>query len=136
MEFENDINTDDKTLENITDTSACVLIIDTTEILENIQVETLVETTGINRKTLLRHFQKHFCCSIEEYKKMVKFRNTLNFTQSQLEFNSLTEISLYNHYYDQSDFNKQFKTITNYTPKELLSKIKKMGEEGTYWVFE
>ncbi len=101
-----------------------------------IKVETLVETTGINRKTLLRHFQKHFCCSIEEYKKMVKFRNTLNFTQSQLEFNSLTEISLYNHYYDQSDFNKQFKTITNYTPKELLSKIKKMGEEGTYWVFE
>ena len=58
-----------------------------------IKVETLVETTGINRKTLLRHFQKHFCCSIEEYKKMVKFRNTLNFTQSQLEFNSLTEIS-------------------------------------------
>ncbi len=101
-----------------------------------IKVDTLVEKTGINRKTLLRHFQKHFCCSIEEYKKMVKFRNTLNFTQSQPEFNSLTEISLYNHYYDQSDFNKQFKTISNFTPKELLSKIKKIGEEETYWVFE
>ena len=36
MKFENDMNTDDKTLENITDTSACVLIIDTDEILENI----------------------------------------------------------------------------------------------------
>jgi len=109
------------------------------EIIESngtIKVNALEEKTGIQRKTLLRNFQKHFCCSIEEYKKMVKFRNTLNYSQSLSEFNSLTEISLYNHYYDQSDFNKQFKSITNYTPKELLSKIKKIGEEETYWVFE
>ena len=52
MEFENDMNTDDKTLENITDTSACVLIIDTDEILENIEVETLVENP--TKKTRIR----------------------------------------------------------------------------------
>lgn len=100
------------------------------------KVEELAEKAGIHRKTLLRLFQKHFCCSIEEYKKMVKFRNTLNYTQSQENFNSLTEISLYNHYYDQADFNKQFKAITKYTPKQFLSKIKKMGNEETYWVIE
>ena len=101
-----------------------------------IKVDELSERYAIHPKTLLRQFNKHFGCSIEAYKKMVKFRNTLNFTQSQQQFSSLTEISLYNHYYDQADFNKQFKAITNFTPKELLSKIEKMGEEKTYWVFE
>ena len=101
-----------------------------------VKVETLSERYSIHRKSLLRLFQKHFCCTLETYKKMVKFRNTLNYTQTQENTNTLTEVSLYNHYYDQADFNKQFKTITKFTPKELLSKISKIGNEDTYWVFE
>lgn len=101
-----------------------------------VKVDTLSEKYGIHRKSLLRLFQKHFCCTLEAYKKMVKFRNTLNYTQTQENSNKLTEVSLYNHYYDQADFNKQFKTITKFTPKELLAKIEKIGNEDTYWVFE
>ncbi|MBI1836732.1 MAG: helix-turn-helix transcriptional regulator [Flavobacteriia bacterium] len=109
------------------------------EIIESngtVKIEELSKKYNIHRKTILRLFQKHFCCSPETYKKMVKFRNTLNYTQTQNQFDSLTEISLFNHYYDQADFNKQFKAITNFTPKELLSKIKKIGNEDIYWIVD
>lgn len=67
---------------------------------------------------------------------MIKFRNTLNFSLSNPEEISLTDISLYNLYYDQADFNKNFKSITKLKPKELLSKITHLGAEDTYWYFE
>lgn len=110
-----------------------------TDIIESggtMRIEDLSLKYSIHRKTILRLFQKHFCCSPEAYKKMVKFRNTLNFTQKQNTLDSLTEISLFNNYYDQADFNKQIKAITNCTPKELFTTIEKVGEMDTYWRFE
>lgn len=101
-----------------------------------IKIEELANNHSINRKTILRLFQTHLNCSPEVYKKMIKFRNTLNFSLSNPEEISLTDISLYNLYYDQADFNKNFKSITKLKPKELLSKITHLGEEDTYWYFE
>lgn len=109
-----------------------------TDIIESngtIKIDELSIKYSIHRKTILRLFQKHFCCSPEIYKKMVKFRKTLNFTQNQNTLDNLTEIALFNSYYDQADFNKQFKAFTNSTPKELLGKIEKVGTMDTYWSF-
>ena len=76
MEFENDINTDDKTLENITDTSACVLIIDTDEILENIQVETQVETLDETPIKKMRNRTKKYPEGILQHKKNIGYNKT------------------------------------------------------------
>lgn len=101
-----------------------------------IRVEELSHLLNVNRKTLLRLFKKHMCCSVEEYKKLVMFRNALNFSQQGDGLLSLTDVALYNLYYDQAHFIKQFKSITKLSPKTLLSKITKLGNQEVYWHFD
>jgi len=99
-----------------------------------VRVEDLSEITGVNRKTLLRLFKKHLCASIEEYKKLVMFRNALNYSQQSVH--SLTDVALYSLYYDQAHYIKHFKAVTNQSPKALLSKLTHLGNQDVYWHFE
>lgn len=101
-----------------------------------IKVEELSGLLNVNRKTLLRLFKKHLCCSVEEYKKMVMFRNALNYSQRAGEEATLTDVALYSLYYDQAHFIKHFKSVTTQSPKTLLSKMTKLGSQETYWHFE
>lgn len=100
----------------------------------NIRVQHLADEISVTRKTLLRLFQKHLGCSVEEYLKLVKFRFALDKIQQKSELN-LTRISAEN-YYDQADFIKQFKTLTQLPPKKFISAVTKLGEEDTYWNFK
>lgn len=60
-----------------------------------VRVETLEDITFTSRKTLLRLFKKHLYATMEEYKKMVMFRNSLNYALQHQEFVNLTDIALY-----------------------------------------
>src|SRR5690554_3168320 len=101
-----------------------------------IKVSELSEEVNINRKTLLRLFKKHTNMSVEEYRKMVMFRQALNYFHQNKETTNLTDVALFSMYYDQAHFIKHFKSITKETPTTLLSKISHLGEEDTYWYFE
>lgn len=100
--------------------------------IKTAELETL---TGKNRKTLLRYFKKHTLLSIEDYKKMVMFRNSLNYALSQKDLVNLTDVALYNMYFDQSHFIKHFKSVTKETPKTLLPKITQLDNKDLYWYF-
>lgn len=103
----------------------------------SVRVEELSDKLQVNRKTLLRLFKKHLCCSVEEYKKLVMFRNALNYSQQNRNEASLTDIALYNLYYDQAHFIKHFKSVTKLSPKTLLSNLTHLGSQGVvYWHFE
>lgn len=100
------------------------------------KVGELSENLNVNRKTLLRLFKKHTNMSVEEYRKMVMFRQALNYFHHNKETTNLTDVALFSMYYDQAHFIKHFKSITKETPTTLLSKISHLGEEDTYWYFE
>lgn len=100
-----------------------------------LKIEEIADKLEINRKQLLRIFQKHLCCSPEAYRKMIRFRHAFNHLQTEKD-RTLTDISLFHNYYDQSDFNRQFKSITKEQPKNLLKNITHIGNEDTYWKFE
>jgi len=103
----------------------------------SVRVDELSEEIVANRKTLLRLFKKHLCCSVEEYKKLVMFRNALNYAQKAGEDTTLTDVALYSLYYDQAHYIKHFKAITKQSPKALLSKLTDLGShEEVYWHFE
>ena len=75
--------------------------------------------------------------SVEEYKKLVMFRNALNYAQKAGEDTTLTDVALYSLYYDQAHYIKHFKAITKQSPKALLSKLTDLGShEEVYWNFE
>ena len=44
----------------------------------NISVITLAKSIKVHPKTLYRLFKKHLCCSISDYRSLIKFRNALN----------------------------------------------------------
>ena len=98
-----------------------------------IKVSELSEKLNINRKSLLRLFNKHTSMSVEEYRKMVKFRTAFNALQNQSIEEKLTQIALESDYYDQADFTNQFKELTKSSPKKLKPKLKKFGDKGTVW---
>ncbi len=100
-----------------------------------IRVEELEKLLLVSRKTLLRLFKKHTCTTIEEYKRIVMFRNSLNYALQNKELVNLTDVALYSMYYDQSHFIKHFKSITEESPKTLLPKIVQIGNEDLYWRF-
>lgn len=103
----------------------------------SVRVEELSEKLKVNRKTLLRLFKKHLCCSVEEYKKLVMFRNALNYSQQHRDEATLTDVALYSLYYDQAHFIKHFKSVTKLPPKTLLSSLTHLGsQEVVYWHFE
>lgn len=101
-----------------------------------IKVAELSEKLDVNRKTLLRLFNKHTYMSVEEYRKMVMFRKAFNYFHQNKEKSNLTDVALFSMYYDQAHFIKHFKSITKETPNTLLSKISHLGMEDTYWYFE
>lgn len=100
----------------------------------SIRVEDISESARVNRKTLLRLFKKHLCASVEEYKKLVMFRNALNY--SQQAGHTLTDVALFSLYYDQAHYIKHFKAVTNQSPNALLSKLTHLGNQDVYWHFE
>ena len=102
----------------------------------SVRVEELSYSLNVNRKTLLRLFKKHLCCSVEEYKKLVMFRNALNYSQQAGDDATLTDVALYSLYYDQAHYIKHFKSVTKQSPKVLLSRLTKLGNQETYWHFE
>jgi len=87
-----------------------------------LKVAELANSLGIHRRTLLRLFQKHLTYSIEEYQAVIKFRRALIQFQQQGKSN-LTNIAYGSGYYDQSDFNHQFKSRSGLTPSELFSQL-------------
>mgnify|MGYP001481976467 CR=1 FL=1 len=58
-------------------------------------------------------------------------------TQEKIKQSSdvnLTAISA-DYYYDQSDFIKQFKKLTQLSPKKFMTAVTKLGDEDTFWNF-
>ncbi|KQC29483.1 helix-turn-helix domain-containing protein [Flagellimonas eckloniae] len=96
-----------------------------------IQIKELSNTFNIHRKTILRLFKKHLGFSYRDYTNIVKFRNALNLYLTKKDI-KLIELAYENDYYDQADFNNQFKALTNLTPKQLFKSLKRMGH-NVYW---
>ncbi len=87
-----------------------------------IKVNELAKNIGVNRRTLLRLFQKHLTYSIEEYQAIVKFRRALIELQHQGK-SHLTQVAYNSAYYDQADFNHHFKQRSGLTPSELFDQL-------------
>jgi AraC-like DNA-binding protein len=103
---------------------------------QKLTVQKLSEECSTNRKTLLRIFKKHLCCTTKEYIDIVQFRKALNDYLLLHNKSSLTEIALTHEYYDQAQFINHFKKLTGINPKEFFKNIAHLGKEDTFWTFQ
>jgi AraC-like DNA-binding protein len=98
-----------------------------------LSIQTLAESLGMSRKTLLRDFQKDLACSVKTYQKLIRFRQALNTYQQAVNKSTFTELALDHSYYDQPAFIKNFKQITGLNPRSFFEKLKQYGQADTFW---
>lgn len=85
---------------------------------EEISVSELSKKLKTSQRLLQIKFKAATGLTIKKYIQILKFRKSVDqMINANLEQLSLTEIALYNQYFDQSHFIKKFKNVTQTTPK-------------------
>ncbi len=95
------------------------------DIEENVSLTDFAKTHFIHPKTLHRKFMKHLQITPHHYRQIVQFRKALtNLLSSNTQ---IGEVAYLHHYFDQSHFNKTFKSLTNLSPKRAPRDIQKLA---------
>lgn len=85
---------------------------------EEISVSEISSELNFSQRLLQIKFKTATGLTIKKYIQILKFRKSVDqMVSADLEKMSLTEIALYNKYFDQSHFIKKFKDVTKTTPK-------------------
>lgn len=110
------------------------IFIDEIDKSKNIEsINDIVKKHYPNRKARYRIFIRELNCSPSTYLKILRFRKSL---ESYLKPNkiNLTKVAVA-QFYDQSDFIKNVKQITNTTPKKLTNQVSDL-ENSIFWKIE
>jgi AraC-like DNA-binding protein len=100
---------------------------------ENYSMTEIADKLGYNLKTFQRHFTKHMGCSPIDYRRIFRFRNSIEAKLYAKELKSLTDITFENNYFDQSHFIKEFKRLTNHNPKKFFKNVSQIDGEKIVW---
>ncbi|KQR67697.1 AraC family transcriptional regulator [Pedobacter sp. Leaf176] len=99
-------------------------------------IDVLAETKiGISRKHLNRLFQKYLGTTPQTYRKILKFRQLMDFKLNAVKENNYGSLSYQLNYADQSHFIKACKQLTNLTPSQFFKEGKVVGSEDIFWNF-
>ncbi|MCX7711101.1 MAG: AraC family transcriptional regulator [Clostridia bacterium] len=88
-----------------------------------ISITELSEEMGYSRRYLVSKFTENLGISPKEFSCIVRF----NEVYKKINLNRFSEDTLYNLYYDQSHYIKEFKKFTGFTPGEYVSQSNKLG---------
>lgn len=86
--------------------------------MDKLKVQELADIACMSERNFLRQFRKYFGCSPSTYKKILRFRNTLD-AQYSKNTNSYHRFLLTDNYYDSSHFRKEFVQFTGCTPGQF-----------------
>lgn len=91
---------------------------------EEITVSEIGKNLNVSQRMLQIKFKSATGLTIKKYIQILKFRKSVDqMVNSGLEKLKLTDVALYNQYFDQSHFIKQFKDVTKTTPKMFNSDL-------------
>ncbi len=99
----------------------------------NYSIEKIASLCGITLKTFQRNFRKHLTCSPVEYKRIARFRHSLQNKLISKELKTLTSVSYESNYYDQSYFIREFKKLTQQNPKSFFKNISALDKKNIIW---
>ncbi|TPN82914.1 helix-turn-helix domain-containing protein [Aquimarina algicola] len=96
----------------------------------NKSISSIANDSNLSHKTLISHFNKNICKTPSEFRKIVRFRKTLQ----NKEKNNLTQLSYLSNYFDQAHMIKDFNKLTGYKPKDFFKKLYSIDEKIN-WIF-
>ena len=109
-------------------------IIRTVENDKLIKFKDISKALNISARNLNRLFHKYIGCSPTEYKKIIRFRSVIK-DYNRKDYN-LTEMCLKNDYYDSPHFTREFKKLTNMTPKNYFKHLTFESKKEFPYIFK
>lgn len=103
------------------------------QIEEEYPIETIANFLSMNLKTFQRHFYKHLVCTPSDFRRIVKFRHSLNIGLMEDDIKKLTAIAYDSNYYDQSYFVREYKKLTTFNPKTFFNSITTFDDHNIVW---
>jgi len=109
------------------------------ELLNNfdkpISIDKICEQLDVNVRTFYRLFKKHMGVSPVTYRKVARFRHSLQSKIFDTSLKRLTDIAYKSNYYDQAYFNKMYRSLTGSNPQRFFKKIDSFADDRLIFEF-
>ncbi|MES2848853.1 MAG: AraC family transcriptional regulator [Bacteroidota bacterium] len=106
-----------------------------TDFNEELSIEAIAQKTGMSSRTFHRMFIKHLGISPVGFKKIARFRHSMENKLFKDQFKTLTNIGYESNYYDQSYFHKMYKKLTGQNPLKFFDSIEKLADDQLIFKF-
>lgn len=100
---------------------------------EEMPVAQIASSVGVSHKTLTRRFQRHLGAAPVTFRKIARFRRSLEHVLSGTKSDSLTKAAHLSNYYDQAHFIKHYHQLTGEPPASFFRHVTMMGEQDFFW---
>ncbi|RFZ82910.1 AraC family transcriptional regulator [Mucilaginibacter terrenus] len=102
---------------------------------ESLPIEDICRQLQVQPRTLNRLFRKHLGVSPASYRKVARFRHSLQNKLVENQFTRMTELAYQSNYYDQAYFNKIYKELTGSNPHRFYKEIETLADERLVFRF-
>ncbi|MEK7723678.1 MAG: helix-turn-helix domain-containing protein, partial [Acidobacteriota bacterium] len=112
-------------LERFSQVVDCLLNLEETRSIREISFE-----AGFHQKKLERLCVNHLGCSAATFRRIVRFRHSIKLRLAENEAKDFTDISHQSNFSDQPYFNKEFRKLSEMSPKEFFKATWKIPEHN------
>lgn len=99
----------------------------------NYAIDKIANLCGLSVKTFQSNFLKHLTCSPVTYKRISRFRHSIQNKLHAKEMKTLTSLLQDTNYYDQSYLIREYKKLTQHNPKRFFDNITALEEKKIVW---
>jgi AraC-like DNA-binding protein len=93
----------------------------------SVHVNEIASSSYVSVRSLHRKFNDYVGCSPMVYKRIVRFRRSIDFDARKQQNFNVAEISHINNFFDTSHFRKEFLKLTHQNPVDFFKTISEMG---------
>jgi len=94
---------------------------------QTVSINDLAELCNMSARSLLRKFNEYVGCSPAVYKRIVRFRKTIEFNAWKEKSLNCTDICYTNNYFDTSHLRKEFRKLTHQNPRDFFRTVSAVG---------
>jgi AraC-like DNA-binding protein len=93
----------------------------------SVNIDEIADISCMSVRSLHRKFHDYVGCSPMVYKRIVRFRRSIDFDARKQQNLNFTEISHINNFFDTSHFRKEFLKLTHQNPVDFFKTISEIG---------
>jgi AraC-like DNA-binding protein len=102
---------------------------------ENTSIEEIAAMLGLTTRSFNRLFYKHMSIAPVAWKKIARFRHSLQNKLFNAHFKKLTEIGYASNFYDQAYFIKVYNKLTGSNPTAFFKSVEKLADDNLIFRF-